>query len=73
MIPLNEADVDNTQPSEWDERDRREPAMNCPEADTSLLVTVSAELHDRIIKICAVRGLPVNQIVREILEQGFPD
>ena len=37
-----------------------------------LTIEVSADLHRRILTICATRGLPVNQAVREMLERSFP-
>lgn len=37
-----------------------------------LVVEVSADLHQRIVSICATRRIPVNQAVREVLERSFP-
>lgn len=37
-----------------------------------LVVEISADLHQRILSICATRRLPVNQAVREVLERSFP-
>ncbi len=37
-----------------------------------LSVEVSPDLHRRILTICATRGVPVNQAVREVLEKAFP-
>ena len=37
-----------------------------------LTIDVSADLHQRIIAICATRRIPVNQAVRDVLEQAFP-
>ncbi len=37
-----------------------------------LSVDISADLHRRILVICATRRLPVNQAVREVLEKAFP-
>ena len=37
-----------------------------------LVIEVSADLHRRIIAICGTRHVPVNQAVREVLEQAFP-
>lgn len=37
-----------------------------------LTVEVSPDLHRRILSICAVRRVPVNQAVREVLERAFP-
>ena len=37
-----------------------------------LSVEVSHELHRRILTICATRGVPVNQAVREVLNRAFP-
>ncbi|WP_375410516.1 hypothetical protein [uncultured Methylobacterium sp.] len=37
-----------------------------------LVVEVSADLHQRIVAICATRRIPVNQAVREVLERSFP-
>lgn len=37
-----------------------------------LTVEVSPDLHRRILSICSVRRVPVNQAVREVLEKAFP-
>ena len=37
-----------------------------------LHIEISPELHKRILGICATRGIPVNQAVREVLERTFP-
>lgn len=37
-----------------------------------LVIEVSADLHRRILKICATRGLPVNEAVRAVLDRSFP-
>ena len=37
-----------------------------------LTIEVSQDLHARIVRLCSVRGKPVNQAVREILERSFP-
>ena len=37
-----------------------------------LNIEISPELHKRILSICATRGVPVNQAVREVLERTFP-
>lgn len=37
-----------------------------------LVIEISADLHQRILSICATRRLPVNQAVREVLERSFP-
>lgn len=37
-----------------------------------LTIEVSPELHRRILAICTVRRVPVNQAVRELLEKSFP-
>lgn len=37
-----------------------------------LTIEVSADLHRRILMICATRRVPVNQAVREVLERAFP-
>lgn len=38
-----------------------------------LTIEVSPELHCRILTICTVRRIPVNQAVRELLEKSFPE
>lgn len=37
-----------------------------------LTIEVSADLHRRILMLCATRRVPVNQAVREILDRSFP-
>lgn len=37
-----------------------------------LVVEVSSDLHQRILTICATRGVPVNQAVRAVLDRAFP-
>ncbi len=37
-----------------------------------LTIEVSADLHRRILMICATRHVPVNQAVREVLDRAFP-
>jgi predicted HicB family RNase H-like nuclease len=37
-----------------------------------LTIEVSPDLHRRILAICTVRRVPVNQAIREILEKSFP-
>ncbi|MBX9934141.1 MAG: hypothetical protein K2Y56_21910 [Methylobacterium sp.] len=37
-----------------------------------LVIEISADLHQRIVAICATRRIPVNQAVREVLERTFP-
>lgn len=37
-----------------------------------LTIDVSADLHERIITICATRRIPVNKAVRDVLDQAFP-
>ena len=37
-----------------------------------LTIEVSPDLHRRILTICNVRRVPVNQAVRELLEKSFP-
>jgi hypothetical protein len=37
-----------------------------------LVIEISADLHQRIVTICATRRIPVNQAVREVLERTFP-
>jgi hypothetical protein len=31
-----------------------------------------ADLYERIVSICTVRQVPVNQVVVEVLERAFP-
>ena len=37
-----------------------------------LTVEVSPDLHRRIVTICATRGIPLNEAVRQVLETAFP-
>ena len=37
-----------------------------------LVIEISPDLHRRIIEICATRGVPVNQAVRNVLDHAFP-
>ena len=37
-----------------------------------LVIEVSADLHARILAICATRRIPVNQAVRDVLDRAFP-
>ena len=36
------------------------------------MIEMPADLYERIVKICAVRQVPVNQGVTEVLERAFP-
>ena len=37
-----------------------------------LMIEMSADLYERIVLICSVRQVPVNQVVSEVLERAFP-
>jgi hypothetical protein len=37
-----------------------------------LMIEMPADLYERIVAICAVRQMPVNQVVSEVLERAFP-
>ena len=37
-----------------------------------LVVEISTDLHERILRICGTRKLPVNEAVRQVLERSFP-
>lgn len=37
-----------------------------------LYIEMSPDLHRRVLSISALRRLPVNAIVREVLERAFP-
>ena len=37
-----------------------------------LAIEMPADLYERIVSICTVRQVPVNQVVSEVLERAFP-
>lgn len=55
--------------------DRATTALDTPEAKEPtkrLTIDVSAELHRRIKVQCALRGVNIADVLRELLDQEFP-
>jgi hypothetical protein len=65
VLPPIDADVER-QPPRLTQAERRRTRRQ------KLVIEMPADLYERIVLICTVRQVPVNQVVAEVLERAFP-